>query len=233
MTHLLSQTNTLYINDGRGVFRDATRESGLASSSWSHTGFGIASFDYDNDGSLDLFVANGAVRTIQALVDAGDPFPLHEPNQLFRNRGDGTFEDVSDLAGDWIAHSEVSRGAATGDLDNDGDHDLLVTNNSGPARLFENRAGDSAAWLGVRPLSRPGGAVRLQTSVGVSPPGGEPRWLRARADSSYASASDPRVLFGLGARPNVGEVMIRWPSGRSLRILEPPTNTYLVISERR
>ena len=228
MTHLLAQTNTLYLNDGSGVFYDATRESGLGQASWSFTGFGLAPIDYDNDGLLDLFIANGAVRSIPDLVEAGDPFPLHQPNQLFRNLGEGRFEEVTQAAGSWKERSEVSRGAAVGDVDNDGDLDLLLTNNNGPARLLSNRIGDGSRWLGMR-LVGTGGRDLLGARLVVSAERAPEVVRRVRTDSSYASASDARVLVGLGEAKAARHATITWPSGRRSRLIEPPTDVYLTL----
>ena len=138
MTHLRQETNTLYVNDGQGWFEDRSIAMGLASDSFTYTGFGTAWFDYDNDGWLDLLSVNGAVRKIEALLLADDPYPLHQINQLFENTGSGRYREVTRTAGPAFALSEVSRGAAFGDLDNDGDTDVVVTNNNGPVRLLEN-----------------------------------------------------------------------------------------------
>ncbi len=197
MTHLTGETNTLYLNDGRGLFRDATVASGLGPPSWEFTAFGTAGFDYDNDGRLDLLAANGAVRIIEALAERGDPHPLHQPNQLFRGLGGGRFTEVTAQAGPVFELSEVSRGAAFGDVDNDGDVDVLLTNNDGPARLLVNRLGQDQNWVGLRftgahpPGEREGARLELRAS------GNAPVWRRSHRDGSYASASDPRVLFGL------------------------------------
>ena len=216
MTHVSAETNTFYVNDGAGFFDDRSAEAGLGAPSLPYTGFGAAWFDVDNDTWLDALVVNGAVRTIEALARARDPFPLHERNQLFRNLGGGRFEDVSGRAGEALALSEVSRGAAFGDVDNDGDVDVLVTNNNGPPRLLINEVGHRRHWLGLRLVGGPA-APRdmLGARVGVFPAGGgRPLWRRARADGSYASASDPRVLVGLGASAGVERVRVVWPSGR-------------------
>ena len=216
MTHVSAETNTFYVNDGAGFFDDRSAEAGLGAPSLPFTGFGAAWFDVDNDTWLDALVVNGAVRTIEALARARDPFPLHERNQLFRNLGGGRFEDVSGRAGEALALSEVSRGAAFGDVDNDGDVDVLVTNNNGPPRLLINEVGHRRHWLGLRLVGGPA-APRdmLGARVGVFPAGGgRPLWRRARADGSYASASDPRVLVGLGASAGVERVRVVWPSGR-------------------
>ena len=217
MTHVSAETNTFYVNDGSGFFADRSAEAGLGAPSLPYTGFGAAWFDADNDTWLDALVVNGAVRTIEALARDDDPFPLHEPNQLFRNLGGGRFEDISGRAGEAFTLSEVSRGAAFGDVDNDGDVDVLVTNNNGPARLLINEVGHRRHWLGLRLVGGPE-APRdmLGARVAVFPDGGgPPLWRRARADGSYASANDPRVLVGLGAAAAVERVRVIWPSGRT------------------
>ncbi len=218
-TNLVGETNTLYVNDGSGLFEDRTTRAGLALPGLPVTGFGTAWFDFDNDGWLDLLVANGAVRIREGEAQPADPFPLHERNQLFRNLGNGRFEDVSARAGAVFRLSDVSRGAAFGDIDNDGDIDVLVTNNNGPARLLINAVGQRTRWIGVR-LVGPGshGTKRDLTGarVGVFRREGPPLWRRARADGSYASANDPRVLVGLGDQDAaaVSRVHVVWPDGR-------------------
>ncbi len=216
MTHVSAETNTFYVNDGSGFFADRSAEAGLGAPSLPYTGFGAAWFDADNDTWLDALVVNGAVRTIEALARVGDPFPLHEPNQLFRNLGGGRFEEISGRAGEVFTHSEVSRGAAFGDIDNDGDIDVLVTNNNGPARLLINEVGHRRHWLGLRLVGGPE-APRDMLGARVAvfrTGGGPPLWRRARADGSYASANDPRVLVGLGEATAVERVQVSWPSGR-------------------
>src|SRR5262249_23628734 len=158
--------------------------SGLASASLAFTGFGTSWFDYDNDGWLDLLTVNGAVQTIQALAQAHDPYPLHQTMQLFHNLGQGRFEDVSPKAGPIFRLSEVGRGAAFGDIDNDGDTDVVVNNNNGPARLLINDVGNRKHWIGLRVA--PGARVEIMRKNSVT------LWRRARRDGSYASANDPR-----------------------------------------
>ena len=141
LTHLEQETNTLYVNDGAGLFEDASIRSGLGPPSLAYTGFGAGWVDYDNDGWLDVMTVNGAVVDIESLKQSGDPYPLHQTNQLFRNLGDGRFQEVTAHAGEAFSLSEVSRGAAFGDLDNDGDIDVVVVSNNGPARLLLNETG--------------------------------------------------------------------------------------------
>jgi len=212
MTHLALQTNTLYVNDGSGDFIDATDSVRLGTDSVPFTGFGSRWFDYDNDGLLDLYVANGAVM-LERAREGRSNFPYEQTNQLFRNRGGG-FVDASVAAGEASAPLEVSRGAAFGDVDNDGDVDVVVSNANGPVRLLLNRVGNRRHWLNVRlqgtESNRDGSGAR----VGVVTPGGTV-WRRAHTDGSYLSASDPRVHFGLGETTGTVSVVVRWPRGRN------------------
>jgi enediyne biosynthesis protein E4 len=214
VTNLVAETNTLYVNDGSGLFEDGTTRAGLAVPSLPFTGFGTAWFDFDNDGWLDLLVANGAVHIKEERARASDPFPLDEPNQLFRNLGSRRFEEVTGRAGAVFGLSEVSRGAAFGDMDNDGDVDVVVTNNNGPARLLINHLGERSHWIGFRLVGGSGSRDMLGAKVGVFRSNGPTLWRRARADGSYASANDPRALVGLGGAARVSRVRVVWPSGR-------------------
>ena len=225
VTHLGTETNTLYMNHG-GWFADATNQAGLAASSAPYTGFGTSWFDADNDGDFDLFSANGAVRALPAQRDAGELLPLRERNQLWLNDGQGRYREID--AGPAFADVEVSRGAAFGDLDNDGDIDILVANNSGPPRLYRN---DSAAatWLGIDLRAADNAqAVGARVSLG-SEPCRRQRWA---TDGSYASASDPRIVFGLGASATTRTVIVQWPADRTEEQFGPlAPNRYHVLHE--
>jgi hypothetical protein len=216
MTHLVAETNTIYTNDGSGMFEDTTVRSGLGAPSWSRTSWGTRFIDVDNDGWLDLLVVSGAVRTIEELARKGDPYPFHEPNQLFRNLGGGSFEEVTAQAGGVFELSEVSRGAAFGDVDNDGDTDVLILNNNGPVRLLRNDIGQASRWLGLRLVGR-GDPPRdmLGAWVAVERPGRATLWRRAGTAGSFASANDPRVLVGLGDDATRPRVRVVWPDGAS------------------
>lgn len=230
VSHLNRETNTLYLNDGSGFFEDSTQKSGMATATWNFTGFGLAWLDFDNDGDLDLAVANGAVKHLEHLVRAKDPFPLHQKNQLFENLGNGRFRDLTEGAGPAFQLSEVSRGLAAGDLDNDGDTDLVISNNNGTARLLRNTVGEGAPWLGLRWLTAAG---RDALGARVTLERGEARPLvrLVHSDGSYASAGDPRVLFGLaGSAPATG-LVVRWPDGAEERFPVPSTGQYHTVRQ--
>jgi hypothetical protein len=225
MTHLSRETNTLYINDGKGWFEDRTVSMGLANPSFAYTGFGTAWIDYDNDGWLDLVVVNGAVTRVEEQLEANEPHPLRQPNQLFRNLGDGRYREVTGEGGEAFAASRVSRGAAFGDLDNDGDADVVIANNAGPARVLRNATGSANGWIGLRLLTADGKRDAYGARVRVE--GARPLWRRVRADGSYASSNDPRVLVGLGSEaPAKVSVEVIWPDGSEERFADLETRRY-------
>lgn len=213
ITNLSTEGITLYRNDGSGRFEDVGTSAGLRQRSLAHTGFGVGWIDIDNDGWLDVLTVNGAVKTIEALARAGDPFPFAEPKQLFRNQGSGRFEEIAQRSSA-LRVPAVSRGAAFGDIDNDGDVDVVVADNNGPVRLFMNEIGNRAHWAGFR-LNGVSGRNILGTRVAVRTLDGRTIWRRARSDGSYASANDPRVLIGLGESVGIAHVRVTWASGRS------------------
>jgi hypothetical protein len=214
ITNWLAQMNTLYVNAGGGVFEDRKGPSGLGPPSLAKTGFGTAWFDYDNDGWLDLLTVNGGVSIIEAQARAGDPFPLKMRDQLYRNMGNGRFEDVSARAGAVFQREDVGRGAAFGDIDNDGDEDVVVGVAAGRAKLLINTIGSTNHWLGLRLLGARTRRDMLGARVSVVKADGTTLWRRSRSDGSYASANDPRVLVGLGPGALAPvRVRVQWPGG--------------------
>jgi hypothetical protein len=210
MTHLHEETNTLYLNQN-GSFVDATARVGLAAPSVALTGFGMGFADFDHDGHLDLYVANGRVKLVGQLYREDDPYA--EPNQLFRGRGDLGFEAVLPRGGTSKPLVGTSRAAAFGDLDNDGDVDIVVVNKDGEPHLLQNIAGSRGNSVVFRVRDRRGHDA-LGALVGVDA-GGRRYWRTVQRGYSYCASNDPRAHVGLGAATRVDAVEVRWRDGRT------------------
>ncbi len=214
ITHMRGETNTLYQNQGNGWFMDVTSQAQLGAPSLTATGFGTAWLDIDNDGWLDLVAANGAVVAEESLVAEDDPYPYHQPNQLFRNRGNGRFEEVTQQAGQAMTASLISRGLAVGDLNNDGRPDWVVGNINGPTRLLLNQVDNDHHWVGFDVFDANDQRRLTHTVIWLLDENNRrTRRRHARTDGSYASAQDPRVLFGLGNRDTDVAIEAHWPDG--------------------
>ena len=210
VTNLTREGVTVFHGDGRGQFDDTTAQFGLLQPTFGYTGFGTQWFDYDNDGWLDLFIANGAVTILGS--ERGGPSRYSQRKQLFHNEGRGKrFRETSQLAGAGFQIEEVSRGAAFGDLDNDGSIDIVVANNNGPVRLFHNQAGKRGHWLTVKLESPQLNRFGIGARVAVVRRGQDTLWRCAHTDSSYLSSNDPRVHFGLGDQVEIQAVLVEWP----------------------
>jgi hypothetical protein len=217
VTNLTQETNTFYRSRGTAFFEDDSIASGLGSPSWPFTSFGTAWIDIWNRGSEDLVAVSGSVLLIPDLVDRGDPYPLHMPNQLFRNMGTGRYELANNLAPQVFERSEVSRGLARGDIDNDGDIDLVISNNSGPVRLLQNTVGQNGHWIGLKLIGDEVGQDMLGAVVEIE--AGSPKIVkrRVRTGGSYLSSHDPRIHFGISEVERIHEVTVEWPRGERER----------------
>ena len=213
VTNLNREGVTLFRSDGQGMYDDDTAQFRLAQPTFGYTGYGTGFFDYDNDGLMDLFIANGAMTIIDSMQSNATPYA--QKNQLFHNSGEGNgFQEVTADAGESLQLIEISRGAAFGDINNDGAMDIVITNEDGPARLFLNQAGKRNHWLLVRleipKLNRFGMGAR----VGVFRKGEPTLWRHAHTDGSMLSANDVRVHFGLGTNPKIEAVVVHWLGGK-------------------
>ena len=228
LTHLSGETNTLYENLGQGFFADRTARFRLGLPSRPGTGFGVAWADVDHDADLDLFVLNGAVLAVNSL---DGPFPYHQPNKLMVRTAKGSFVDASASAGAPLALSEVSRGLACGDIDNDGDVDFLINNANGPARLLRNELAEKENWLSLRVLDQELGRDAVGALVRVKLEDGRVLNRRVVSDGSYCSAVDPRVHFAWPAKVALKSVEIVPLGGepQAFEALEPMTFTTLVV----
>jgi len=230
-TELVSQGTSLWVNDGKGLFEEQSARAGIRGPSLPFTGFGAAWFDLDNDGWLDLLTVNGDVnQNVKTLSRKDDPFPLGQRKQLLRNVG-GRFEDVSSKAGRVFDLVEAGRGAAFGDVDNDGDTDVLVGNGAGPTRLLINEIGNRQHWLGLRLVSADARRDQVGARVEIRRATGPVLVRHARTDGSYASANDPRVLVGLGTATGAPRVRVLWPDGKSEEWTSVPADHYTTLTE--
>ncbi len=215
ITHLREEVNTFYRNIGGGMFQDDSSPARLAGVSLPYTGFGAGFFDYDHDGDLDLAVVNGRVTRGPLLknIEAPDYWDDYaEPNFLFENEGAGRFRNASAQAASFCGEIENSRGLAFGDVDNDGDLDLLVTNEGGRARLYRNDVPNKGHWLMVRALDPMLKRDALGAKIFVEAAG--TRTLRSVAPGySYLNSNDMRVHFGLGTATAVERIIVEWPDG--------------------
>ena len=208
--NFVSEMLGLYRNTDGRFFTDVAPRSEVGRASLLMVTWAVFFFDADNDGWLDVLAANGTIIAQEGRRDRS--FPYDQQKLLFRNLANGRFEDVTAAAGPAFALSESGRGAAFGDLDNDGDVDVVVGNNSGPVQLLVNDIGAARHWLGLRLVGRDGRDM-LGARVAVERPGQPTLWRRARADGSYGSANDPRVHAGLGDSAVAPTVRVRWPDG--------------------
>ena len=208
VTNFAFETNALYRNDGQGQFAVATQRLGLADPSYRPLGFGTKFFDYDNDGDLDLFAANGHVIDRIAEVDSSQTY--RQPNQMFRNDAGRRFADVSAMMGPDFQRANAGRATAVADYDYDGDLDLLVTTVAARPRLLRNDGGNAHHWLQILLVGKIHPDA-LGTRVEVVADG--IRQVQERqSGGSYLSSHDPRLHFGLGAATSA-QVEIHWPDG--------------------
>ena len=210
VTNFSDDNNTLYRNDGNGFFTDVTFQSGLGAPSLPFVSWGTEFFDYDNDGWKDLFVATGHVYPQVDQYNFGMTY--EERNQLYHNDHDGTFTEVTDVAGPGMQIKKVSRGAIFGDYDNDGDIDVLVLNMGDRPTLLRNEGGNRNHWIKFRTVgtrsNRDGIGARIWVTAG-----GLTQMREVYMGSSFLCGNDIRVHFGLGKAEKAELVRIRWPSG--------------------
>ena len=223
-----SEKATLYKNEEGLLFVDATADSGLRQPTLPFVGFSPLFLDYDNDGHLDLFCANGHPQdVIESLMD-------HETyaqrDQIFQNNGDSTYTDISETAGTYFAEALVGRAAAIADYDNDGDADIVVMNSNQRAVLLRNEGGNTKNWLGIKLIgtrsNRDGIGARVTLVTG-----GTTQTTEVKSSSSYASGSDTRLLFGLGEDQRVEKISIVWQSGIKQELEGVLSNQILKIIE--
>jgi len=220
----------LYHNEGTGLFVDEAPSSTVGRASLLTLAFGVFFFDYDLDGHLDIFAANGHIE--EEIGRVQPRISYKEPPLLFRNAGKGKFENTSGAVGADFARAIVARGAAAGDYDRDGDLDLLVTTNHGPAYLLRNDGGNRNHWLRVKAVGTKSNRSALGAVVRIESASGR-QWNMVRSGSSYCSQSDLALTFGLGRDTSVSTLEIDWPSGARERLTGVAADRVVVVEEGR
>ena len=228
-----SETATLYRNEHHGFFVETTVDAGLSEPTFRFVGFSPIFLDYDNDTYLDLFSANGHPQDMIELLMDSETYA--QVDQLFRNRGDSTFDEVSAIAGDYFRSPYVGRACAGGDYDKDGDLDLFISNSNQPAVLLRNEVGNQQNWLQIRLQGSYSNRDGIGSRVLIESQSGR-QTAEVKSGSSYASSSDLRLHFGLGTDTVVDRIQIHWSRGavqerfrvqanQMVVILEPPSSS--------
>lgn len=225
------ESMALYHNDGSGLFSDLAQDSGIAAASAKSLTFSTFFFDYDLDGWPDIFAVNGHVADDISVLQPS----LHyaEPPLLFRNQGNGRFEDVSGKVGSALRQAIVGRGAAYLDFDNDGDLDLVLTTNNGPARLLRNDNGNQNDMLRIRAIGTRSNRDGIGAKITVRTNRGAHLLEMVKTGSSYLSQSEMPLTFGLG-KPDAGKVVtvnVVWPGGKRETISNVRPNQFITIKE--
>jgi hypothetical protein len=225
-THFADDSNVLYRNDGKGNYNDFTIRAGIGVET-RYVGWGTAMADLDNDGFPDLFVVTGSVYPeIEKKLPA---YPFRTPRLVFRNLGDGRFEELIDEAGPGVAATHSSRGCAFGDFDNDGDVDIIVMNMNEPPSLLRNDVSGTRHWLKVLLI----GVQSNRSAIGARVTaryGGRTQAQEVCAQSSFYSANDRRLHFGLGAAAKA-DLTVPWPNGSTEQVPNVDANQLVVIRE--
>jgi hypothetical protein len=228
VTNFSDEYNALYRHEKAFLFTDVSFASQTAKASLPLVGWGAHFFDYDNDGWLDLLVVNGHVYP--QVERPGFATSYRQRKLLYRNNGDGTFADITATAGSAMMQPAVSRGSATGDLDNDGDLDIVVNNLDGAPTVLRNDGANRQNFVTVDVVGRANNRSAIGAVVTVRA-GDLVQRAERRSGSSYLSQNDARLHFGLGTRTSIDSVDVRWPNGTMQRFSEVRPNSFIKIVE--
>jgi hypothetical protein len=228
VTNFADEYNALYRHDEPLLFTDVSFQSGVARLMGPWVGWGTAFFDYDNDGWLDLMAVNGHVYPQVDSIPVGSRYA--QRILLFRNNGDGTFSEVAAQAGEALMLPRVSRGAAFGDIDNDGDIDVVINNLDGKPTVLRNEGGNRNHWVSIRLKGQGRNPDALGARVKVVS-GELVQWDEVRSGGSYISSSDLRLHFGLAHRERVDLIEVHWPGGKKELYRDLPADRFLTIEQ--
>jgi len=228
-TNFSEQVTTLYHNFGNGSFEDASIKAGLGVNR-KYLGFGVGFVDFDNDGWKDLFLANGHVYS--QIASRKLHLSYQEPKILYRNMGNGHFEDVSAKAGPAIRADNLARGCAFGDFNNDGNVDVIVNNLDGPPSLLRNSGGSKNNWIMIKCVGTRSNRSAIGTRVKVTS-GNHSQIDEVMSGSSYYSQNDFRLHFGLGNATKVDSVELTWPSGLKESYRNLAGNSFFIMQEAK
>jgi hypothetical protein len=222
------ETFPMLINQGGGSFVDQSATNGLRSTA-DMSGWGMGMFDFDNDGWKDLFAARSNVMDNISLLNPSRTY--EEPNTVFRNLGNGKFEDVSTSAGPDFQLKAAHRGVAFGDLDNDGRIDGVVSVLGGAVELFHNVSQTTNHWILLKLVGTKSNRMGIGAQIHIITADGKSQWNEVTTATGYASSSDSRVHFGLGANAGIQEIEIRWPSGIRQMLHDVRADQILTVEE--
>jgi len=228
ITNLDFQMHSLHRGLGNGLFGNATTESGIGFPTLPFVGFGVAFLDVDNDAQLDIAIVNGHVLDNAPLFRAGSTY--EQRKLLFRNSAPRRFTEIGRSMGAAFTTENVGRGLATGDIDNDGDLDLLVTNNGRAAELLRNDGGNRGNALVVKLRGSGANADAIGARIRVTA-GARTQMRDIKAGSSYLSQNDLRAHFGLGTAAVVERLDIQWPSGATETVRDVAANQIVTVQQ--
>jgi hypothetical protein len=228
ITALEGETFPLFFNDGNGLFTAATYQAGIGFSSRRMSGWGVGAYDFDNDGAKDLFTANSHSDENIGLFRN---YSYRQPNALFRNAGNRTFRDVSAGCGPGFYRAAAHRGAAFGDLNNDGRVDAVVSVIGEPAEILYNTSPNRNHWILIQTVGTKSNRDGIGTQIRVTSGSGAVQYNHVTTSVGYASSSDKRVHFGIGSADRIREIELRWPSGTVQTLKDVAADQVLKVTE--
>jgi hypothetical protein len=228
VTNFANETNTLYSNEGSGIFVDLTSETSLEMASLPLLGWATRFVDLDNDGDEDLFVANGHVYP--QIHETGGAGEYRQRNQVFLNRGEREFEEHAFVTGDAMEQEASSRGGAFGDIDNDGDTDIVIVNIDDIPSLLQNETREQGHWIALHVVGTTSNRDAIGARV-VLTTGNRRQAKEVHPSGSFLSSNDPRLYFGMGEFARADEIHIIWPHGDEQRIHGARAGQILLVVE--